>query len=54
MLGHWRRAFAADDRAEAEKFAREQIRHGGAVTCIELRERGNRSVVIWAAEKGSR
>jgi hypothetical protein len=30
--------FAADNRAETEKFAREQIRHGGAVTCIELRE----------------
>jgi hypothetical protein len=39
--------FAANDRAEAKRFAREQIRHGGAVVSIELRERGNDSVVIW-------
>ena len=38
MLGGWRQAFAAN-RAEAEKFAGERIRHGGAVVCIELRER---------------
>jgi hypothetical protein len=30
--------FAAGNRAEAEKFAGEQIRHGGAVTRIELLE----------------
>jgi len=41
--------FAAGNRAEAEKFAREQIRHGGAVTCIEIRERGNGSTLIWKA-----
>jgi hypothetical protein len=33
----------------AEKYAREQVRHGGAVTCIEVRERGNGSVVLWRA-----
>jgi hypothetical protein len=33
-----RQVFGADNRAETEKFAREQIRHEGAVLCIELRE----------------
>ena len=49
MLGQWRRVFDASDRAAAEKYAREQVRFGGAVTCIELRERGNGSMVIWKA-----
>jgi hypothetical protein len=37
MLGYWRRVFDASDRAAAEKYAREQVRFGGAVSCIELR-----------------
>ena len=34
---------------QRNKYAREQLRFGGAVTCIEIRERGNGSVVIWKA-----
>jgi hypothetical protein len=49
MLGQWRRVFDGSDRAAAEKYAREQVRFGGAVTCIEIRERGNDSVVLWKA-----
>jgi hypothetical protein len=47
MLGQWRRVFDASDRAAAEKYAREHVRHGGAVTCIEIRERGNSVEVVW-------
>jgi hypothetical protein len=49
ILGGWRQVFADDNRAAAEKYAREQVRFGGAVTCIEIRERGNGSTLIWKA-----
>jgi hypothetical protein len=39
ILGQWRRVFDASDRAAAEKYAREQVRFGGGVRCIETRER---------------
>jgi glutathione synthase/RimK-type ligase-like ATP-grasp enzyme len=45
----WRRVFVDDDRAKAEAWARENVRQGGAVSAIELRERGNGSVVLWRA-----
>jgi hypothetical protein len=48
-LGTWRCCHDSDDRAEAEHYARTQVRFGGAVTAIELRERGKDSVVIWKA-----
>jgi hypothetical protein len=50
MLGQWRRVYDDDDRAKAEAWAGENIRReGSAVSCIELREQGNGSVVIWRA-----
>jgi hypothetical protein len=49
MVGAWRKVFDADNRAEAEKFATENIRQGGAVSAIEIRERGNGSTLIWKA-----
>jgi hypothetical protein len=50
MLGQWRRVFDASDRAAAEKYAREQVQHGGAVASIELRERDSVEV-IWPLKK---
>jgi hypothetical protein len=38
IANHWRAAFASDDRNEARQFSNEQIRHGGAVERIELRD----------------
>jgi hypothetical protein len=49
ILGAWRSVYTDDDRAKAEEWARENVRKGGAVTCIEIRERGSDSVVIWKA-----
>jgi hypothetical protein len=39
--------FDASDRAATEKYVREQVRHDGAVTCVEIRERGNGVEVVW-------
>ena len=38
MAGHWLSVFASDNRDEAARFAREQVRHGGNVCQIELRD----------------
>jgi hypothetical protein len=44
LLGYWRQAFAADDRAEAEKFAREQIRH--KVTVAQRKKLGAEWTIV--------
>jgi hypothetical protein len=50
LLGTWRCVYSDDDRAKAEAFARDNVRKSGAVTCIQIRERGNGSTLIWKAD----
>ena len=38
IANHWRAVFASDDRNEAKRFANEQMRHGGAVERVKLRD----------------
>jgi hypothetical protein len=51
MLGSWRCVYADDNRAKAEEFARENVRHGGAVVQKEVRD-GDGVEVVWQKKVG--